>query len=400
MALTLLAWATQTLYSQWGFGQAIPLDALGDEKFIPGAESIPAGATLELRGEASVIGAEVKLRQVARWEAKDNVVFNPIADLVLCRLSEQSPFRSINSVTIKQTLADAGVNLAAIKFAGATSCMVNRSDVKFDEQKALDQWINARNPELTEAPATQPAPEQRVAASPEASAEGTGPPADAPRVSSLRDQIIDDLCARLDIERDSVQMTFSPKDEKVLNLIEPQFRFQITPEKVYGLGEVRWAVLILSGETSQQVTVKGTARQWQNQVIVNRAMSARQSIRAQDVIERRVLTDRLPGDPLLRMDQIVGQQAGRDLKSGMLLTAKLVDAAPLVRVGQLVTVSLSQGGITVRTVARAMEGGTFGQQIKVRNDATKDVYEIILTGPQEGTMGATPATEGLATGHE
>jgi hypothetical protein len=35
-----------------------------------------------------------------------------------------------------------------------------------------------------------------------------------------------------------------------------------------------------------------------------------------------------------------------------------------------------------------MESGTFGQTIRVKNEATKDVYEVVLTGPQTGEMSA------------
>ena len=84
--------------------------------------------------------------------------------------------------------------------------------------------------------------------------------------------------------------------------------------------------------------------------------------------------------------QAVGQQAVLDLKPGTVLTARAVEAVPLARTGQLITVTTGTNGISVRTVARAMDSGTFGQSIRVRNEATKDVYEVILTGPQAGSM--------------
>src|SRR5690349_8867044 len=77
--LTILAWATQTLLSQWGYGatpapttQALEAPA---ESFVPAAGTTAARggtATLEMRGEATVIGGDVKLKQVCRWDARDN----------------------------------------------------------------------------------------------------------------------------------------------------------------------------------------------------------------------------------------------------------------------------------------------------------------------------------------
>src|SRR5262245_23724050 len=102
IALTILAWATQTLLKQWGFGAEIaatqavagqPIDS--DEKFVPSNPAHGAGATLELRTEATIIGGEVKLRQVCRWADADNALFDPMGDLVLVRLGARAPFRAI-----------------------------------------------------------------------------------------------------------------------------------------------------------------------------------------------------------------------------------------------------------------------------------------------------------------
>jgi flagella basal body P-ring formation protein FlgA len=63
-----------------------------------------------------------------------------------------------------------------------------------------------------------------------------------------------------------------------------------------------------------------------------------------------------------------------------------VQAVPLARSGQLITVTLSRGGVRIKTVGRAMGEGSYGQTIKVKNEATKEIYEVILTGPQTAEM--------------
>src|SRR3954464_13838835 len=96
VGLTILAWATQLLFASWarggelpaagGAGRAqyaqLPVELGGSEKFVPGGERFYAGATLELRSEVTVIGEEVKLKQVCRWSDADKAAFEPIADLV------------------------------------------------------------------------------------------------------------------------------------------------------------------------------------------------------------------------------------------------------------------------------------------------------------------------------
>src|SRR4051812_13386639 len=144
--LTVLAWATQVLFSSWARGDEpmfaqVPVELGGSEKFVPGGERFYSGATLELLPEATVVGEEVKLKQVCRWAESDKAAFEPIADLVLLRLAKGAPYRTLSIKEMRDTLHDAGINLAVVRFAGATTCTVARSDVKFDERTALEQWV-------------------------------------------------------------------------------------------------------------------------------------------------------------------------------------------------------------------------------------------------------------------
>lgn len=420
IAVVLLAWATQTLLHQWGYchGAETPAAATAlaagsdgaSEKFVPGTDRFAAGATLELRGDATILGPEVKLKQLCRWSDADAQVFLPVADLVIARIEHGSPFRSIRVEQIRDTLHDAGMNLAIIKFAGPLSCTVTRSDASYDEQTALRLWAEAKEPKADvdagtrghgdagkEKTGTQvvsgPSADAKTGAAGVSVVDPTGKPASAAEDSparTLRSLLIDDLSLRLSIPKDQLQVTFNPADEKLLNLSEPLFKFNIQPRRVRDLGEVTWNVTVLSGAGSQKGAVTATARAWRNEVVLNKPLAYGQVIQPDDVADRRVLSDQLPTDQLLARPQVVGQQASRDLKVGTVMNARLVDAVPLVKPGQLVTVTLTVGSVSVKTVGRAMEGGSYGQAIKVRNESTKDIFEVVLTGPQQGTMDPLP----------
>src|ERR1700761_6709178 len=84
IAVILLVWATQTLLHQWGFGAEIPPQP--DEHFMPGSDRFVSGATLEVRGDATIVGGDVKLRQICRWSDADKQTFAPVADLVILRI--------------------------------------------------------------------------------------------------------------------------------------------------------------------------------------------------------------------------------------------------------------------------------------------------------------------------
>jgi flagella basal body P-ring formation protein FlgA len=401
VALTILAWATQTLLAQWGLGAVSPATLpseplFGGERFVPGSQRFEAGATVELRGEATVVGEEVTLRQVCRWTAQDEPVLAPIADLVLARLGEGTPFRSIDVTQIKELLRDGGVNIAALNFVGAAACTVNRSDVEYDERLALSQWISAREaaaaatqqvasePPAASLPATAPA-DALAMTNPEAASLVESPADDNP-VRSLRRMLVEDLSRRLLVPAQNLQVDFRAEDQKLLSMSEPLFRFAIEPVRVRDLGEVCWRVQIAADAKTQTATVRAHARAWQNQVVLARPLAIKQVIRDEDVIERRTLAEKLSPDPLVRREEVVGQQASRELSVGTVLTARMIDPVQLVKAGQYVTISLRQGNVHVRSVAKAMEAGSYGQTIRVKNDTTRETFQVVITGPQMATM--------------
>lgn len=413
VALTLLAWATQTLFHQWGFGNDLaarerPAERPAQdssERFVPGTARFAAGATLEMRAEATVLGADVKLKQVCRWSGADNAVFAPLADLILVRFGEGKPFQPVTIEQIRSTLHDAGVNLAVVRFSGPTRCVVARSDAEYHEADALSEWANAKKgAQPDEGPATTAsdrAPRSISATTPVAEATAAEIAEDVDK-QTLRSLLVHDLALRFHVVPEDLLVTFNPKDDAALRLAEPQFKFDIQPRRLRNLGAVSWDVQVLTsggGDTSrksQKITITATARAWQRQVVLAKPLSFKQTIRDTDVAERRILVDTLDDEPLLNVKQVVAQQAARDLKPGTVMTAKTVQPVPLARTGQFVTVLLGRGGVSIKTVARAMEEGSYGQTIKVKNEATKDVFEVVLTGPQEATLGPVEAVDASA----
>jgi flagella basal body P-ring formation protein FlgA len=273
-----------------------------------------------------------------------------------------------------------------------------------DEQRALLEWANAKQPKA--GPEAGPTTSDRTTAGIAATQRVGGTPSENapdPEHKTLRDLLVRDLSMRLHVPAEDLHVTFNPKDDQALRLAEPQFKFDVQPRRVRNLGAVAWDVQILTAgggnaaaRRSQKMSITATARAWQRQVVLAKPLSFKQTIRDEDVSERRVLVDNLDDDPLLDVKQVVAQQAARELKPGTVMTAKSVQPVPLARAGQFVTVTLSRGSVTVKTVAKAMEEGSYGQTIRVKNEGTKDVFEVTLTGPQEATMGPPPTVEAAA----
>jgi len=381
IALTILAWATQTLFHQWGYGQEVPQvnDALEspvtNEKFVPdNADCTPSG-TLELRQDATVSGPDVKLKQVCRWSDSDSAVFTSIAELTLAQFAQNATSRSISVEEITQTLHEAGVNVAMINFAGATSCSISRSDAQAsDSQQTIQQWLDAQQAAGKTPPLKLLTPDSKP----------------DPNFHTLRDLLVNDLSQRLNIPSESLQITFSAQDEKLLSLAEPLFKFDVRPSRALALGNVSWEVTVITDSASKKVTVAAVARAMQDEVIVAQALVAHRVLASADFTTKRVLIDSSPDKQLLKLDQCVGQEAAEDLRPGTVMTAQLVIPVSLVKPGQLVTINLRRGMVSLRAVARAMEQGSLGQTIRVRNENTRDVLEVTVVGNQEARLGDAP----------
>ncbi len=344
-----------------------------------------SGVAVELRGESTILGGEVRFRQIARWADADKATFEPLGDLIVARLSDKQSVRTIGIAELRTLLRDAGVNTSMMNFTGSLSCTVTRGDADVPQDQKLDQLIEAKTPAEQHA--------RPVIESPMEAERG-------PR--SLQAILTADLASRLNIPAATLQVAFRTEDEKLLRLSEPQFQFTINPQRVGNLGDVSWHVSFNNGGKTTRTFVQARALAWQDQLVVSRPLGVGQVITEGDVIERRTLADQVSDDPLLKRDQAVGQQAARDLKPGMVLTGRLVDAVQLVRPGQFVTIEQNNGGVTVRIVARAIDGGKFGQTVRVKNEATREIFRVTVTGPQQASInppGSMNESNGVARAH-
>src|ERR1700744_4039759 len=117
--LTLLAWAAGLVWAHVARGQEIISDQQPSEEkfatggsqpagqFSPGTQRFLAGATLEMRSEATIVGEQVKLNKICRWSENDKAAFDPVADMVIARVGAGAAFRAVTVKELKSTLSDA-----------------------------------------------------------------------------------------------------------------------------------------------------------------------------------------------------------------------------------------------------------------------------------------------------
>jgi flagella basal body P-ring formation protein FlgA len=370
LILTILAWATQTLLAQWG------LAAEGEEKFV--SPSFSPSTRIEIASSATVAGADVRFRDVARWGGADDDALREAGEIVIHRFQDGADVAAIDVREVKQVLSDAGVNLGLVSFSGSLICKVRRDGEAAPEVEPLLASNIPADIEATPQHALPDAPE---------------PQALRPQPLTLRDIIIQRLSAHLGLPPEQLQVRFDAKDGKLASLREGPYQFQITPQKNRRLGNVPWDVTVSDGKTRKKHVLMTHAQAWQTQLVTARPVAVRQVIQQDDVVEKRVLVDYLSDEPPVTRAQTVGQQAGRELPIGTVVTPRVIHSVQLVRVGQLVTVIVETGGVHVKWVAEARENGNYGQVIRVRKPGTRDEFIVVVSGPEQTTLRGGGAVE-------
>lgn len=386
--ITILAWATQTLVSQWGYGGVILAAGPSEQMSVELSEPV-----LELRAEATIDGSEVTLRQLCRWAKEHDDVLGPVAETVVARMSQTHPVRVVMVPEIKAVLHDRGVSLSQIHFSGAASCAVRRNEVDDATFARLLSHLNDEEP--------APAPAEAVAGATTRPAGGAGAAdetvrADA-RQTALKDLLVTDLLDRLKLPADRVQITFDPRDTATLILTSPRCRFDLDSSRATGLGAVSWEVLIRTDTTERRATLTAKALASEEQVVLARSLSKGQALRADDMTARTAWVDRPAADRATGVEQLVGQLLARDMKRGEALSAGDLKLAPLVLKDQFVTVAMKVNGQAIETVARALETGAKGDLVRAKNEATGQVYSIVVTARAAGEVRPPGTRQGVAS---
>jgi len=87
-------------------------------------------------------------------------------------------------------------------------------------------------------------------------------------------------------------------------------------------------------------------------------------------------------NPCLDLNQLIGKKTRRSLRRGQPLTRSMVISPPVVKRGEMVTISLQHGGLSISTRGIARHNGEIGDTIPVRNsNSQRDILcKVIAPG--------------------
>jgi flagella basal body P-ring formation protein FlgA len=134
------------------------------------------------------------------------------------------------------------------------------------------------------------------------------------------------------------------------------------------------------GEISARVGAHGPVMR------ATRAIAAGDLVAADAVTEGDADLDGLPLRPLPAVDGVIGARARRPVAAGAILSSGDVAPALLVRAGEMVTVRVAIGGVTVTGRMVAAGSGARGDVVRVVNAGNRRAQRARVVAPAEVEM--------------
>jgi flagella basal body P-ring formation protein FlgA len=275
---------------------------------------------------------------------------------------------------ILDRLRAAGVNVADLRVSGSMRCEVSRAADGKAGDAPRHETVSIDEPTHQDEPAT-------------------APPRDPQTLGGAVEGYIRAALAEYGREVE-IQFNRSEKLRSALSLSAPRFSFEVEPHNAVPLGLVSLRVSVFEGgELVQTVPVVAEVALIRRVVVAKRPVNRGMAIGDGDVsLELRRFSD-ISRIGVTDPRAVVGQRARVFVDRGEMVLARDVEPLPLVSRGDFVTVYHRQGGLLVKTVGKALGGGSYGDTIPVKNEGSKRSYEATITGPQTVEVRAAVAPD-------
>ena len=116
-----------------------------------------------------------------------------------------------------------------------------------------------------------------------------------------------------------------------------------------------------------------------------RSLSAGEIVQPTDLVWAKAAS--APADAPRDADQVIGLAARRPLREGATVSGRDVSAPQVIKAGETVTVTWSDGLVTLTMQGKAMKAAATGETFTLQNPTSKKIIEAIATGPGEAAAG-------------
>lgn len=282
---------------------------------------------------------------------------------------------TINQDAIQHALVRRGINPATWVFRGASECRISRPAAARGAEPAANATPDRPQAGRLVPPATAPAADEP----------GSGPA--APDPDTLEGALYAHVAARLEGLGGRPTVQTSPAIRDLLHLSRPEYAFSIADKSDRQLGLMPFDVTIYrNGKAEQTTSILAEVALVKPVVVADAMLNRGQTITAEHVRLKSMTFDRLDKIGSGDLKAFVGQRVLRFINKDDLITAKDVEAVPLIARNDLVTVTIRRGAVSLKGVAKAMEAAAYGQPIVLRNESSKQTFTATVTGPKTAEL--------------
>ena len=302
---------------------------------------------IRIRPSALIDHDQIRLADVAVIEGFTADQLSEFGDMAITDAPAFGQSKLITLNDIRAKLAGAGVNMAVVCLKGASRCVVRRPTEMPPEQDA-SQDSSARKIEGEQ---------------------------------SLRAQIRRFVDLRLAEYGGEAELNFRRTPASLLALSGPAYTFDIETRNSRKLGTFELLVTIQHGSAEPQIQKVAVEVALKKDVIVAlNPISRGQTITRADIMTEERSFKKLEHIGMTKPTTVIGQEAKRAIRMGDMINAGDIKSKVLVKRNDLVSIRSVQSGIAIESAGKALEDGSLGDSIEVRNEGSEETFWARVTG--------------------
>lgn len=327
-----------------------------------------AAPAVQVWSQAVVQADRVRLADMASVNDLDAEQAKTLLAVEVCDAPAPGAFANVDIERIRKALAEAQVNLASLCITGSAECRV------FHPAEPAGEKTAARDNSAYQSQPAQAGPQTVEAA------------------------VRDYLNTRLSGLEGRPEIRFAAANRTFLGLAGKDMTFRVRSRGNALLGLITLDVDVVEADkVGRTIPVLAEVALFKSVVVAMRPVNRSSAIRAEDInLQERRFT-RAEDIGLGNVALAVNRQACRYIDRGEMVGTRDVQALPLVRRGESVTVWFKRGGLSICSSAKALKEGSQGERIEVKAEPGGQVYSVVVTGLKtvEAESG-NPAQQGPA----
>ena len=186
------------------------------------------------------------------------------------------------------------------------------------------------------------------------------------------------------------------RHEISVNRLDPRLRLPLCPQDsifaqlecpAVPVGRVTVRVSCDSAEAQWRLFVPATVDLFQQVVISSRPLARHAVIGAGDLALRERNVGQLSGGYLTEAEQAIGMRVRRPIPADSVISPNQLEQDETVKRGDRVVITAANSRVAVRMPGEALESGSTGSQIRVRNTRSDRVVRARIIGPGQVEVG-------------